>query len=353
MTHLAWASPALSPLLRVSPSALNTYERCPRKLAYQRDPATRGLSKPSPRTALGIVAHGLHEIAATEHPPAGQKRRAWLQAEWDRLLGEQAQKIAGAWPGRAVPPVAQWDALVATRVRTLRKLSATQDEEPSPRSTRTSPGHGFPWIERKLEDPATGIFGTPDRVELRDGQLRVVDLKSGVHQAGIQETQRRQLLLYAHLVDVACGRLPAVGVIESAAGGETSFPIESIAVSGAVRQAQQAIAGFNAAAASGEVHANPDAAECRFCAFRTVCLPYWDSDAKSDRDVRGTVAEKPDGRSFKVDVGAPELARIVTTSGCPAPTLGDEVAVLDLVPAGPGTMKMQWDSEIRLPSPSG
>ncbi|ANH39190.1 PD-(D/E)XK nuclease superfamily protein [Nocardioides dokdonensis FR1436] len=351
MTHLTWASPVAEPLKVVSPSALNAYESCPRRLAYQRDPSTRGRSKPGPRTALGIVAHKLHKIAATAHPPAGQERRAWLEAEWERLVAEQVQKVANAWPGRAVPPVAQWEGLVATRVRTLRKLSATQDEEPAPAaSAAPAASPGFPWIERKLTDPDTGIFGTPDRVEVLNGQLRVVDLKSGVHQAGIQYSQRRQLLLYAHLVDVACGQLPTLGVLESAAGHETSFPIESVAVSTVVEEAQQAITSFNDAVAAGDVPAHPDEAVCRFCAFRTVCWPYWASDAKSGRDVRGTVVGTPDARSFKVDVGEPEPVRIVIVPGCSPPARGDEVAVVDLIPAGPDTMKMRWNSEIRTPA---
>ncbi|NUR07689.1 MAG: PD-(D/E)XK nuclease family protein [Nocardioidaceae bacterium] len=349
MTLLAWVPPAADPLEMVSPSALNAYERCPRKLAYQRDPSTRGLSKPSPRTALGVVAHGLHEIAATKHPPVGQDRRSWLEAEWEGLLAEQVRKVAKAWPGRPVPPVAQWDGLVATRVRTLRKLSATWPDLAPASAAAPEHAPGFPWIERKLKDPDAGVFGTPDRVEVRDGQLRVIDLKSGVHQAGVQPGQRRQLLLYAHLVDAACGQLPAVGVIESATGNETSFQIDSVAVSSAVQEAQQAIAGFNDAVAAGNVPANPAQTACRTCAFRTVCWPYWASDATSERDLRGIVAEQPDSRSFKIEAGGPELIRIVTVQGCSTPTPGDEVAVLDLVPAGPDTMRMRWNSEIRLP----
>lgn len=347
MTDLEWGSPVAQPLAKVSPSALNAYDVCPRKLAYQRDPSTRGLSKPSPRTALGIVAHGLHELAATQNPPVGQERRHWLQAEWERLLAEQVKNVANAWPGRTVPPVLQWDGLVATRVRTIRKLSAGADWEHG--APVQMPGPGFPWIERKLEDPDLGIFGTPDRVDVRNGQLRVIDLKSGVHQGDIQDSQRRQLLLYAHLVDVACGQLPVVGVVESASGREKSFSIESVAVTAAVQAAQHVIANFNGAVAAGDVAAHPDEAACRWCPFRTVCQPYWNSDAKSEHDVRGTVVDEPDGRSFKIDIGQPEPVRIVTTQGCPDPEPGDEVAVLDLLPAGPGTRKMRWNSAIRLP----
>lgn len=348
MTRLAWVSPAAEPLDVMSPSALNAYERCPRMLAYQRDASTRSLSKPSPRTALGITAHRLHEVAATEHPPPGVERGAWLESEWERTLFEQVRKVSNAWAGRSVPPAAQWDGLVATRVRTLRKLSTMRPEVPAP--TDPHPGPGFPWIERKLKDKDAGIFGTPDRVEVRDGQLRVVDLKSGVHQAGIRDSQRQQLLLYAHLVDVTCGQLPVAGVIEAANGDEARFAIESVAVSRAVQQVQQAIASFNDAVAAGEVPANPKEATCRFCAFRVVCSPYWASEAKSDRDVLGTVVAETESRSFKVEVGEQEVVRIVTVPGCPAPSLGDEVAVLDLVPAGPGTMKMRWNSDVRLPA---
>ena len=278
----------------ISPSALNAWETCGRKLAFQRDPATSALNKPGPRSALGVVAHGLTELAATSQPPAGMTRRAWLEQEWEQLLAQQVQKLATAWPGRRLPPVAQWDGLVATRVRSLRKLSAAPEPEITTAAQAPAAGPGFPWIERRLEDPREGVFGTPDRVDLRNGHLRVVDLKSGVHQAGIQDGQRRQLLLYAHLVDVACGQLPAVGVIEDVSGRETSFSIESVAVTHALHEAQWAVSTFNDAIASGEVPAQPEETACRFCPFRIVCWPYWTSDARSDRDVRGMVIDEPE-----------------------------------------------------------
>jgi CRISPR/Cas system-associated exonuclease Cas4 (RecB family) len=347
VTDLSWPSPAAAPIEMISPSALNAHEACPRKLAYQRDPATRGLSKPSPRTALGIVAHGITEKAGTEQPPSGVERKKWLEHEWDRLLAEQVQKVADAWLGRTVPPVAQWPALVATRVRTVRRLSA--DPDPQPAAAALGAGPGFPWIERRLEDPAAGVFGTPDRVDINNGQLRVVDLKSGVHQEGIQNSQRRQLLLYAHLVDVACGQLPTVGVIADASGKETSFTIDSVAVTGALQEAQQAVSSFNNAVAGGDVPARPEETACRYCPFRIVCWPYWTSGARSVRDVRGTVLDEHDANSFKVDTGDAELLRVVITQGCPMPGVGDEIAVLDVEAAGPNTVKMRWDSAMRLP----
>lgn len=346
MTELSWPSPAASPIEMISPSALNAYEACPRKLAYQRDPATRGLSKPSLRTALGIVAHSISEKAGTEQPPAGVERKKWLEQEWDLLLAEQVQKVAEAWPGRTVPPVAQWPGLVATRVRTVRRLSA----ESQPVAAATGAGPGFPWLERRLEDPTAGVFGTPDRVDIKNGQLRVVDLKSGVHQEGIQDGQRRQLLLYAHLVDVACGQLPAIGVIEDVSGKETCFPIESVAVTSALHEAQQAVSSFNSVVADGDVPARPDEAACRFCAFRSVCWSYWTSEAHSERDVRGVVIGEPATNSFRVETGSAEPLRVVTVRGCPVPSVGEEVVVLDVDAAGPNTVKMRWNSAIRLPS---
>ncbi|QNN51796.1 PD-(D/E)XK nuclease family protein [Nocardioides mesophilus] len=333
----------------ISPSALNAWETCGRKLAFQRDPATRALNRPSPRTALGVVAHGLTESAATGQPPAGMARRAWLEQEWEQLLAQQVQKLATAWPGRRIPPVAQWDGLVATRVRILRKLSAEPEPEMTTAAQAPAGGPGFPWIERRLEDPTAGVFGTPDRVDVRNGHLRVVDLKSGVHQAGIQDAQRRQLLLYAHLVDVACGQLPAVGVIEDVSGKETSFSIESVAVTHALHEAQRGASNFNHAIASGEVPAQPDETACRFCPFRSVCWPYWTSNARSDRDVRGTVIDEPEASSFKVDVGGAEALRVVITAGVSVPAREDEVVVLDVVPAGHHTVKMRWNSALRTP----
>lgn len=350
MTQLTWVDPVPDPLQTISPSTLSAFRRCPLKLAFQRDPTTRGLRKPSPRAALGIVAHGVHEIAATGDPAPGQTRRAWLDEQWETLLAGQVRRIAAAWPGRDVPPVTQWDGLVATRVRTLRRLGPTSGRTPVPMGPAGV--HAFPWIERNLEDPQTRISGTPDRVEVRDGKLRVVDLKSGVHQTGIQEDQKRQLLLYAHLVDVAIGRLPEVGIVEDATGKEYEIEIESVAVSAAVQDAQSAIASFNESVSRKEVMAKASQAACRFCPFRTVCVSYWDSEGKSDWDVRGIVAGEPDARSFNVDTGGDRIVRIVRAAGSTVPKSEDEVLVLDLERAGPDTLRMRWNSEIRLPRPS-
>ncbi|MCZ4499987.1 MAG: nuclease superfamily protein [Marmoricola sp.] len=348
MTKLDWPAPAAEPISSISPSALSAFNACPRKLAFQRDPATRDLSKPSPRTALGNAAHEISELAAKGQPPGGIERQAWLAHTWNQLLARQAQKVADAWPGRQVPPVTQWEGLVATRVRILRKLAASPEVVAGALPAQAGPG--FPWIERKLVDPDAGVFGTPDRVDVRNGQLRVVDLKSGVHQAEIQDGQRRQLLLYAHLVDVTCGQLPAVGVVEHASGKEESFPIDSLDVTSALQEARQAIVSFNAAVAAGEVPARPEASACKFCSFRSVCWSYWGSpDARSDRDIRGIVIDVPDAKSFNVDVGTGEILRIVATPGSAIPESDDEVVVLDVAPAGPSTVKMRWNSIVRLP----
>lgn len=347
MNPLLWPTASPPPIPLISPSAINTYMRCPRKLAFQRDPSLRNLSKPTLRTALGVAAHSLHEIAATNSPPPNQEFEGWLREEWERLLGEQSVRVAEAWPGRAVPPAGQWNGVGATRVRTLRTLAQSRASSPSARKSRTETG--FPWIERRLEDLDTGIFGTPDRVDVRNGQLRVVDLKSGVYQAEMQPGQRLQLLLYAHLVDVACNQLPTVGVIKDARGIESTFQIDSVAVTRAIAVARQVMTQYNAAVALRDVPASPEAATCLNCPYRVVCEPYWSSEARSAGDLRGTVSHV-ESRSFAVDTGTSGAVRVVAAQGCAVPAIGDEAVVLDLLPAGSGTLRMRWNSDIRLPS---
>ena len=51
----------------------------------------------------------------------------------------------------------------------------------------------LPAVEVWVRDPVRGLAGKPDRVEERDGRLRVVDLKSGSRQGEPSEQQQFQL----------------------------------------------------------------------------------------------------------------------------------------------------------------
>jgi hypothetical protein len=160
-----------------------------------------------------------------------------------------------------------------------------------------------PAIERTVEDPRTGLFGRPDRVEGAGRAQVVVDLKTGLSQAGATESQRRQLLLYAHLVGAATGNTPERVAIEDPAGRRWEESITKQDVAAAVNEVVQARAAYESAARAGswEDLARPDVETCRHCPYRLVCRQYWDA-LKFDwghGSVAGTIA-----RSRRSDAGS-------------------------------------------------
>ncbi len=144
---------------------------------------------------------------------------------------------------------------------------------------RTAPSRAAAAIEETLEDRATGLFGRPDRVEGDGADRVVVDLKTGLHQGGATESQRRQLLLYAHLVNVATGDRPTRVAIEDPAGRRWEESITEADVAGAVDEVLDATSEFQLAIRDGawEGLASPSSETCRRCPYRLVCSPYWKS----------------------------------------------------------------------------
>jgi hypothetical protein len=215
------------------------------------------------------------------------------------------------------------------------------------KSTNAHPP-ALPWIERKLYDDVRGLFGQPDRVEEVDGVLRVVDLKSGVRQGVMTETQLQQLLLYAHLVLVSAGRIPDQVVLQDVRGIEQSTAVSSEEVERIVELAVQEKAVFNGRVLNGNFVSSPSDAACSYCPFRVICADYWDArnDDWSGNAVRGTVvAVGIDG----VDVernDSVSRARLIG-EGTKDAVQGEELVAVDILRAGPGVFRTRWNSAVR------
>lgn len=343
----AWKNPVPGHLADLSPSAVTALEACPKRLAYQRDASTRHYSRPSPRTVLGTVAHRVTELAVTGRLGGGEGARERIQAAWDDEIAAGVLRLSMAWKGRTVPSPVRWPGYVATRTRLVRRLApivaSSPVVSPPPTGVGGGPGPSLPWVERRLEDSAGGIFGTPDLVEDVAGRLRVVDLKSGVHQDEMKPGQRRQLLLYAHLVQVHLGRDVAEVAVVDVSGREEVLPVVQAEVIEAVAEVGHLRRQFNSHAQSGEIPANPSA--CRYCPFRIMCADYWASSEVSPFDVSGVVEAFRDGAAeVRVE---DRLTRVVLVPGFEVAS-GTHLVALDLEPAGPSTLKMRWDSGARV-----
>jgi CRISPR/Cas system-associated exonuclease Cas4 (RecB family) len=358
-------APTAAAAERLSPSAINSLLSCPRRLAYSRDPNTSTWRRPTPRTALGVVAHALTEAAAIEDMPTGiEDRAAWLESRWELLVAEQVDRLAAAWPNRTIPTPVAWPGYAITKVRLVRLLTR---KPPGPASHPTVRGDRsasvptgttalgkappLPWVERVLH--SGHLFGTPDLVEEVDGTLRLVDLKAGVHQSETTPAQRRQLLLYAGLVQAALGRLPDVCAIRDARGAETTITIDQAAVDTVLTEAEDARQAFNKSLASSQgPPAVPSTENCRWCDFRVVCSEYWrnrESDWPSTAgDTIGTVTgATPPYVQIKLFEGD-ESHRVILEPDERTAVSGDLLVLVDTERAGFQTSRPRWDSRIRV-----
>lgn len=270
----------------ISPSRVNALFECGYRVAFQLDPAYSSLRRPSTFTALGNVAHAITEMAFKgrfNDVPDAEVRPA-LEAAWDNLVEREQGKLLSAWEPARPPEPASWRGYNLTRTRTLRRLvrAVAGHRAHTPVSPSEAPASKAPLgVEATLRDPDSGLYGTPDRVEADADGLRVIDLKSGLSQDGITDAQRRQLLLYAHLVHVDRGEWPTEIIIEDASGRRTAESVDPSAVGRLVDEVQEATDALQQAV-DGDPSllvslAEPSDENCRWCPFRVVCGPYWDA----------------------------------------------------------------------------
>jgi PD-(D/E)XK nuclease superfamily len=216
------------------------------------------------------VANGLLKPAKS----ADDARRI-VETAWDSRIAEAVQDLRAAWPGSSPPAPDDWPGYHITRVRIMRRaLQAFSSAE-----------RGAGWarsrlqIEKPLKDSAANLWGRPDRVEGPPGHRAVADLKTGLGQASATAAQRRQLLLYAHLVAGQTGDLPRRIAIEDASGRRWEEPVDPDAVQAIIQEVETARSEYESAATHGDftMLAQPSPDNCRLCPYRPVCRPYWSS----------------------------------------------------------------------------
>jgi RecB family exonuclease len=330
---------------------------CETKAAFQLDPSTASLSRPNTRTALGSAAHALIEaVLKGEAPPPGA-RESWLEERWAEALDHEAQKLVAAWSGRIVPTTDRWPGLVATRRRLIKRLNtlATGSTEAGKhdRSQQELGIPPLPWIERWMEDPETSLAGRVDLVEEAGGRIRVIDHKTGVHQGEIKETQRRQLLIYAHLASIDLGRPVDEAAVLDAKGNEASFIVTRSDVEDAIKEVVAARDRFDAARSTGSFAASPSPESCRYCPYRIICQDYWTArtrrgphDDWSSNDLRGP-AEQHEVENVVIVGSNDKKVQLVLADGV---TFGEatEIVAIDLDRNGENGARMRWNSLIRM-----
>ncbi len=176
-------------------------------------------------------------------------RRQQLEALWDKEVDRSAAVLAKAW-APSVPPLPDlWPGYQLTRARTIRRI-----ERRLITSVRSGESHQEgTGVEVDLDDPESGLFGRIDRVERRGPVTRVIDLKTGLRQGEPTQDQRRQLLLYALLVQRRDGEWPGEIVIEDASGSQTTMPLDPVAAEKALLEVSSAVRAFNLRVTRNEI----------------------------------------------------------------------------------------------------
>ncbi len=350
--------PQPAPLRRLSPTLANDLAACAYRVAWALDERYALLRRPTPWSELGVVAHACVEDIARGLLTGAHSRdeaRTRVEQAWDRHLAKCQAILAEKWAPAEPPPPETWPGYHLVRARVLGRALRLFDQ-----GIMVEPARVTAMVEQPLEDPATGIAGRPDRVEASPSGIRVVDLKTGLHQGKPTDSQRRQLLLYAHLVFIATGRRPSKVAVEGPSGERWEEDATAEIVAGAVAEVGLLRERFTAAVDEGRVDslAVPGQETCRWCPYRLVCGPYWSNLESSwgHGSVLGAIKRResrPGGAIIDIQAESPiDTAgndwRVVGPGGMPGFT-GQRLAVIGAEKGEGLLLRWTWSTAAQSP----
>lgn len=275
MTELP--TPRPRPLGSITPSMANDLVDCGYRMAWRLDGRFKSLARPSPSSALGVAAHSVVEQLSRgliSRSSSEDEVRERLDHAWRVQIAKARATLDNAWSPASPPPPEEWPGYHLTRARLLRRAREVAERH----GPATSAGSAAQ-VEKLLEDAGDELRGRPDRVEGPPGDRCVVDLKTGLAQAGPTVAQRRQLLLYVRLVQSATGERPSRMAIEDAAGRRWEESVDPIEVETAIADLGYHRSAYESAVKQDTpgIIARPSADTCRWCPYRLLCQPYWSS----------------------------------------------------------------------------
>lgn len=319
-------------------------------MAWRFDGRFDSFARPSPSSALGVAAHGVVEELShglLRGSSSHDEVRERLDRAWNARITQARTNLDRAWSPASPPPPEEWPGYHLTRVRLLRRAQQIAE-----RHAVAPPTIAPPQVERLLEDPEDELRGRPDRVEGPPGDRCVVDLKTGLSQAGPTDAQRRQLLLYARLVQSATGERPRRMAIEDATGRRWQESVNPIEVEAAIADLRDRRGAYESAAAQGTLEslAQPSADTCRWCPYRLLCRPYWSSLQTSWQhgSVAGTVTNimtAGQAALLEIDATSPSDERgpgwVVTAVPSQRPDTGTPTAIVGAELTG-SARQLRW-----------
>lgn len=320
--------PSPERIVTFSPTMANKLATCSLRVAFDLDSDYQSLRRPSIASTLGTIVHETIEAAAKQRvwPDDPASRRAQVEALWAHQEADGRAALEKAWSPATHPPVADWPGYEMKRVRTVWRILRSIPSAGGERSDARQPQRTT-LVEERFDDAESGLFGRPDRVEVEDGAFRVIDLKTGMGQSDATDTQRRQLLLYAVLVNRKYQQWPAFLEIQDLSGNRRPVAFRPLDAETALREVETLVAAFNQAINEGRILslALPGIKQCQSCPYRTVCSPYWEhlSSQWEHQSVMGTIiSSQASGKltNLVIEVASPidRQGQIVHVSGLTA-----------------------------------
>lgn len=247
------------PLARVTPARLDVWTACPRRfrLTYVDRPAPpRG--GPRADSTLGAVVH----LA--------------LRAFFGRPKRERTPAVAASLVDRNWSDEGFRDAEQAAEYR--RRARGWVADYVEQLDLDTEPVGVERWVSAST--PRMVVEGRVDRIDERDGELVVVDYKTGRHPPSTQDVQRsRTLALYAHATaETMRRRCRRVELHHLPTGAVVAWEHDRESLQQHLDQAEDAAVASARAAASLTAGGDPDALfppvispSCAFCDMRRNC----------------------------------------------------------------------------------
>ncbi|WP_442931379.1 PD-(D/E)XK nuclease family protein [Mycolicibacterium sp. 120320] len=253
---------------RISPTTVSALGACFWRVGFGRDSTTSSLRRSSPTASLGTVAHSVKRQFGD---PRG------FEAVWNEAVAVQQARLRAEWAPATPPSPDSWPgwSLTKTRIRKAwGRFMASPAVQPRPLGRGVPP---LPWRERLLDHPTLPLRGEPDLVDRIDGELWVIDTKTGLNQQEPTPVQRDQLLFYCALVQAHLGEIPDMAAIETSRGERYAFRVDPVEVERVKQHALDLLTRFNTAAVGefSEALASPCADECGWCPFRPACGPFF------------------------------------------------------------------------------
>jgi CRISPR/Cas system-associated exonuclease Cas4 (RecB family) len=333
---------------------------CPLRVAFSQDSSFNEWRRPSLASSLGIVAHAVTERVLTgDWTTTDDDAMQRIGEIWIEEVSKQEKEMVSRWTPAKPPQPEEWPGYFLTRTRTIRRLIRYVADK-----SKASIDSRFPrttiYIEHPLMDPVSGLYGRPDRVDRTSSGIRISDLKTGLNQQSATDAQRRQLLLYAILIQRNFSEWPTAITIESASGETWPVAFSPEDAEKVLSEVLAAVEAYNRDLdlVDAAVPANPGKDTCHWCPYRVVCDPYWEtlSVEWEHSSVRGELlgtGATPAGTNLMIRIQSPEelTNTILHVRGTflAAITGAHRVSLVDAAATeSPSVLRALWSTVIRL-----